>query len=280
VPSGSISQRPPTAAINQRPPTAATLRRRGNRGGIIDPHRSLATVRFTRLDAFVAILLSVGTAGVVLWKLGAIATLWARIFAFLAPRLGLPSGVLRRAVDVGFVGFAVPSFAIDAGAPSRAMWWVTLVVTVLVFLLSLLIRRNLPISYAIRLAAVTQGTALVFFGFWPSSFPYSLPGYVSSMLIAGATVLVLVPVVLGFTYYVLDVSVLQKVSLTILILGHLILFMPLQYALQSYLIYHTSLLLLPLSFMLFGLLPEVMIFIALYGWGVSWEGQTHLGSRE
>lgn len=269
-----------SGSISHQAPSAASLRRRGNRGGIIDPHRSLATVRLSRLDAAVALLLTVGTTGLVLWTLDSIATLWARTFAYLAPRLGFPGGVLRRAVDVGFVGFAVPSFAVDAAAPSRATWWVALVVTLVAVVISLLIRRNLPVAYVIRLAAITQGTALLYFALWPKSFPYTLQGYVSSMLIAGATVLVLVPVVLGFTYYVLDVSLVQKVGLTVAILAHLIVFTPLQYALQSYLIVHASLLLLPLSFMLFGLLPEVMIFIALYGWGVSWEGKGLRGSRE
>jgi hypothetical protein len=41
-----------------------------------------------------------------------------------------------------------------------------------------------------------------------------------------------------------------------------------------------SLLFLPTSFMLFGLLPEIMVVIALYGWGMSWPRRRPRVSRQ
>ena len=97
---------------------------------------------------------------------------------------------------------------------------------------------------------------------------------------AGATVVALVPIVLGLTYYIIDVGLLQKIGLTLAVMGHLLVFIPLQYALQSYVVAHGSLLFLPISFILFGLLPEIMIFIAFYGWGMSWPAREPRGRRE
>ena len=97
---------------------------------------------------------------------------------------------------------------------------------------------------------------------------------------AALTTIAIVPLVLGLTYYVVDTRLRQKLGLTAAAMGHLLVFVPLQYALQSYVIARGSLLLMPLCFVLFALLPEVMIFIALYGWGMSWPSRRLRGRRE
>jgi hypothetical protein len=93
-------------------------------------------------------------------------------------------------------------------------------------------------------------------------------------------VLLVIPVLLALTFYVIDVGVLRKIVLTVVMLGHLLVFVPLQYAVHAWLVVHGTLLLLPVLFLLFGLLPEVMVLIALYGWGMSWRAQRARTRRE
>jgi len=97
-----------------------------------------------------------------------------------------------------------------------------------------------------------------------------LPQYTLGFLQAGCAVLVLVPLVLGLTFYPFDIAVWRKVLLTAMVVGHMAVLLPLQVALHSYVVYHLSLLALPTMFFLWGLLIEVFVFVAFYGWGMSW----------
>ena len=60
-------------------------------------------------------------------------------------------------------------------------------------------------------------------------------------------------------------------ALTLLVMLHLAVLLPFQYVLHAYLLHHFSLLLMPVLFTFFGPVIEVLICIALYGWGVSWK---------
>jgi hypothetical protein len=269
-------------AIAATPRTLAEQDRfRGNHGTIINPHRAIATLPLRGADVVLAIVLGLGGATAYLFALDFVGRAWTWTFQQLAAPLGF-AGVSTRAFRVGsVVAFQLPYFDAVARAPTREQWWIGLLVTVVVLLVSFLFRQAfLPLGYALRLAVVVQATALVFFWHEPWPFPYDLASYVTTMEIGGLTAIGLVPVVLGLTFYVIDARVRQKVGLTLAIAGHLAVFVPLQYALQSYAIAHASLLVMPLCFALFALLPEVMIFIALYGWGMSWPSRRRRGRRE
>jgi hypothetical protein len=254
---------------------------RGNHGTIINPHRAIATLPLRGADLIVAIVLGLGGATVFLFALDFIGRAWTWTFRLLATPLGF-AGVSTRAFRIGpVVAFQLPYFDAVAHVPTRAQWWIGLIVTVIVLLVSFLFRRAfLPLGYALRLAVVVQTTALLFFWHEPWPFPYDLPSYITTMEVAGLTAIGLVPIVLALTFYVIDARVRQKVGLTLAIAGHLVVFVPLQYAFQSYAIARASLLVMPLCFALFALLPEVMIFIALYGWGMSWPSRRQRGRRE
>jgi hypothetical protein len=254
---------------------------RGNHGTLINPHRSIATIPLRAADVVLSIVLAVGTSAVFVLELDLVGRLWTWIFTLVARPLGFP-GVRFHTIDIGsIVEFHLPFFYMHAAAPTRLQWWITLIITVIVALVSFLFRdRFLPLGYALRLAALVQVTALLFFLIKPWPFPYDLPGYVTTMQVAAMTAMALVPLLLGLTYYVVDARFTQKLGLTLAVMGHLMIFVPLQYMLQSYIIAHGSLLLMPLCFALFGLLPEVMIFIAFYAWGMSWPSRQLRARRE
>lgn len=253
---------------------------RGNHGTIINPHRSIATLSLRGTDVVVAILLGLGAEVIYLLELGNVTRAWTWAFARLAGPLGF-AGVSGSTIRIGpLFNFQLPHFDALAIAPTPMQWWVTLIVTAILFVLSFLPRdAYVPLGYALRLVTVVQTTALVFFWARPWAFPYDLAGYITAMQLAGLTAIGLVPLLLALTFYVIDAQLRQKIGLTIAIMGHLLVFVPLQYAVQSYVIAHGSLLLMPLCFALFAILPEVTIFIALYGWGMSWPSPRLRGRR-
>jgi hypothetical protein len=239
-------------------------------------------MELSTVELLLSALLALGATLAYLASLGLVGRAWRAIFTRLAGPLGFHGGVGVKVTRVASMyELSMPYFNAQAAAPGRTGWWVALVVTALVVGASFLLRNAyLPLGYALRFAAAIQTTALVFFAVAPASFPYDLPSYISGMMLIGAVLIGIVPLVLALTFYVIDVAWSRKVALTALIMAHLLVMVPLQYALQSAIIVHLSLIVLPLAFVLFGLLPEIMVLIALYGWGMSWPSPRARGSRQ
>jgi hypothetical protein len=79
----------------------------------------------------------------------------------------------------------------------------------------------------------------------------------------------MVPWMLGFTYYIFDFKFLQKLALTLLTMSYLTVFIPFQYMLHVYIL-QKSILFMPLLYFAFGPFLDVLVFVCLYSWGMSW----------
>jgi hypothetical protein len=258
------------------------VRSTGAQGGRIDPHRAIATIDLHRRDVILAAACFAVATLLYALALPWLGRLWTAAFEALSAPLGMGGAVGQRVTSIAsLTQVAVPYFVAQASAPSRTEWWITLVVTVVVVLCTIPMRsRTLPLAYALRFAAAIQATALLFFAVAPARFPYDLAGYVSGMMLVGAMLIGIVPLVLALTFYLIDVGWTRKVALTVLVMTHLAVLVPLQYALQSVVIVHASLIVLPLCFVMFGLLPEIMVLVALFGWGMSWRPGRARGTRQ
>ena len=89
------------------------------------------------------------------------------------------------------------------------------------------------------------------------------------------------PLVLAMIYFIFDFSLLRKLGLTLVVMLHLAVLIPFQFVIHAYIIHRFSLLFMPILFMLFGLLLEVSVGIAFYGWAMSWQSRSGstLGQR-
>ncbi len=251
-------------------------RRRGWRGGPIRTHRAFAAIHLRWQDVAGNFLLS--AAGVALWIKGvpALATLWARLFAFWSEALGWHAPVIRVAQHFSHVvQFAVPYVAVPAGPPDTT-YWPSALITLVAFLASFFLPENaLPWSYLLRALVILQATALVYFAVAAARFPHDLSGYTVSMLVFGALFIGLVPVILGFTFYLFDFSWGQKLALTAVTMGYLAVFIPFQYMLQVYVLHH-SILLMPVLYFAFGPFLDVLVFVCFYSWGISWQSRRRI----
>src|SRR5947209_14218038 len=96
------------------------------------------------------------------------------------------------------------------------------------------------------------------------------------MLFFGTVLTGMIPLILGFTYFLFDFSLLKKLMLSLISMGYLTLFLPFQYMLQVYIL-RKSILYMPLLYFAFGPFLDVLIFVSLYSWGMSWKiGRAHV----
>lgn len=233
-----------------------------------------------------SVILSLVGFATVFAALPTIGRLWSRLFEWALPLLGVSAGLGWHLIDVGSLfTIGVPYPALDGPWPRTGHWIVVGGITAAFILVSLLIPvRWLPARYFLRFIAAIQTVAIGYFAFSSPPFPYPLPGYIGGLLAAGMAVLALVPIALGFGYYIFDHTLARQILLTVMIVGHLAVLLPLQGLAHAYLIHRLSLLVQPTLFFVFGLLVEVLVLVAFYSWAMSWPGteipQTTPGTAE
>lgn len=263
----------PDPAIDDLDPETERLRYLGHGGGFITRHRALLFSPGNPGKLIPASLLSLSF--LLAWWLvrEPVYRMWSAMLGFWHSVLGLSDGISRvEYLLFGVIPFAVPMPQVGAGMPSTLQWWTGMLLSLILIACSVIVpRRYLPAAYLLRTVAFFQLTAQIFFHFWRDAFPYEPAGYVHGMLIASWFFLAVIPMVLGLTYYIFDFSLRQKIGLTILIMGHQVLLIPMQYAMQAYVMHAQSLLFMPLMFFVFSLPLNVVSFISFFGWGFSWE---------
>jgi hypothetical protein len=259
-------------AVRNRERLLTELREYGARGGRIQPHRAMIGGELTLARGLEIFVLPVLLAAGVVALMPFIATLWTFLFERLREPLGLPGTIGRDVISFGgLMSIAFPYPTATVAVPDSFQWTVVGLFTAALLLISILLPgRWLPLTYALRFAAVVQGTALVVFAIPGAHFPYSLPMYALGFLRMGAVMLVLVPVVLGLVYFPFDVPLWRKLLVVALIVGHAVVLIPLQTLLHVALSWRLSALVMPTMFFVFGVLVEIFAFVAFYGWAMSW----------
>ncbi len=263
------------AAVERRRRLLDDLRRRGARGGLIGQHRAMAGARLTPWRAtsmfVVPLLASIGVAAALPW----IALAWRATIARGLQVLEIPGAVAEHVVAIPFLAdVALPYPTTPGLAPNAAQWWVLGLLWAAVVLVSLALpQRFTPLSYLLRFGAFLQATSFFYFAFWGRRFPYELPPHLLGLVESGAAVAVLAPLALGVTYFAFDVGLPRKMWLTLMTVGHLVVLVPLQTLLHAAVVHRLSSMVLPPMFFFFGILLQVLVVVAFYGWGMSWEAR-------
>ena len=251
------------------------LRFRGVRGGVIPPHRAMAGLPWTLRQFLSTLSLTAGVFALFLGALPWIGDLWRFIFARSRDFLGgldLPLGEQALSLPAG-LEIVLPLLAVTTPQPGAAELWTAGIAAAVVFLLSFaLADRFMPARYFLRLLAILQASAVIFFAFSGEPFPYQLQDHVYLLLTAGLVVMGLAPLVLGLTLHLFDIALWKKLLLTLAVLAHLAVFLPLKAMVHVWLVLHGTAVVMPVLFLVFGLLMDVMILVAFYGWILSEKG--------
>jgi len=127
----------------------------------------------------------------------------------------------------------------------------------------------LPIKYALRILATVMLVSIVYFIVEPTQFPYSITRHMHDIANLGFVLMISSPIMLAFGYYVFPFSITIKIKHTVLILLYFMLLIPHQIVLHILILQHFSLLFMPILYICFGTLFDVLIFVALYSWAAS-----------
>ena len=269
--SGSFERREIAAIGPDALKLAGTLRTRGHRGGVIPMHRALAHFRLGPMNLITAIFLFVFFLSVWLLLLPRVCRFWNRVLTLgirvlpLHAEIGMAQHHLTR-----FIRFDIPYLRMESVPPSAEVWWLTLAVTLALFVATFFLpSRLIPIVYLLRGILIVPATALLFFALLPARFPQTPDSYMQGLVTAGIALISIVPLLFGLTYYIFDFGLLKKAFLTAITMVHLALFLPLQVLLQA-LFLQKTVLFMPLLYIIFGMPVNILIIIAFYSWGMTW----------
>ena len=239
-----------------------------------EEHRAHARVESPR--RVVAEAVGLGVVSTALWvaALPGVSRLWGRALAGLAPDLGA-AGVRMALTDVGGVAtVGVPYLDLEMGLPGPlALFASGLAVLALWLATAFLPERWRPGVYLARAVLLVHASAVAYFALWPERFPYALPDYLHGMTAAGLAVATATPVVLALVLHVQDLSLGRKAAFTALALGYSVVLVPLQYAVQGWVLAHATALAMPVLYLFGGVPLHVLTLVALYAWAMSWPGR-------
>jgi hypothetical protein len=266
-----MSTVPTVPTVPDQTARLADMRHRGVRGTIIAPHRSMLGLDAGPKRLVLSLVGGFAGTAALLAALPAIGRLWIGMVEALHGFLGLPGSVEQRQVDfLRLVQYNLPVLSLEAPVPDHRTLWIAAIASVGLGAVTLLLRgRALPLAYFLRMTALLLLITAGYFALAGDRFPYRLPEYGVGLLTGGVIVMGLIPLILGLTYYVFDLSFFRKVFVTVAVVGHLAVFLPLQAMVHVYLVANLSLVVMPVLFLLFGLMLDVMIFVAFYGWAMS-----------
>jgi len=237
----------------------------------VQSHRAIGRLPIGFQLLLQAIALPLLFCGTLLWAEPQVLAFWRDCILFWSDLLDIPLRAHGEATGMRELGIAWKDGAGSADdLPSANMLLATTVVTGAAWIASRQLRgAMLPLRYLLRILAVVQALALAFFWLLPAQFPYTVESHLTDLASMGFVLLVATPAMLTVGYYVLELGLATKIAHTLLILAYFAIMVPHQIVLHVLVLQHLSLLFMPVLYICFGALFDVLVFVALYSWAAS-----------
>lgn len=234
------------------------------------PHRATRRYRITSTEIVANVVLVALALFAVYCVWPWILEFWSKSIQFWLTRVQVEGAQVKLAnTHLPWMGASVAIAARDT-LPTMWQWWGTLVITAGVYALSYFVsRERLPLLYLLRTLVFMQATSLVYFYFWPSRLPVTLSKFGSDMIQLVGAMLFIVPILYGCTLYIFHMSLWRKLLTTAATLLYLVLCLPPHLSLLILIMQKGTVLLLPVIYFVFMLLPYIMVVIAIYGYSLS-----------
>jgi len=245
---------------------AAMLRRAEAAASSAGPHRSMRRHARDRLGIGLALGTAVGLTLAVWAAEPWIAQVWQHVIAGWTSRLGIALSL----VQDGSASHWLNAGGNDTLRPGRVAGVTAAALVIAGWGSTLWMPDRLtPLKYAIRVLCAVQASAIAWFALAPGSFPYTAGAHLGAMLASGYSLMLVIPSLLAFGYVLLDLPLHRRLLGPPGVLAFFLLEVPHKAVLHVWLVQQFSLLLMPVLYLFFGLLFDVMLFIALYSWMVS-----------
>lgn len=245
----------------------------GAKGTPIRMHRALRSLNLTA-SMWATIILLPALVSFLLWaNLEPITNLWATVFDFWIWKLKLGGHVSYLGMSFFGQSLYIPYPDLPVTNPSQFAVWLNLLISVLLLAVSALLSKGyLPLIYIIRAALMVQMSASIYFFIVPEGLPYALSNYIAGMLIVGLYITFLVSPILAFIYYVFDFGLVRKLIVTALMVSYFVVVLPFQYMVHAMIFSSWSMLFMPVMYLLFGALLNVLFLVSWYSWAMTWRG--------
>lgn len=195
---------------------------------------------------------------------------WAILMHFFLLKIGYSDVLTYTEYTLFKVSFLLPSIDLDASAPSALCWYFTLLLVIIIFLLTYLITEAFtPLKYLVRAVLFVLSCSLLFFYFYPADFPYDVEIYTRVGMMQILSMIILIPWIFAFSYYLFGYKIVQKSIVTTFVILYFVLLGPFQYLISAIMINQFSLLYMATLYIFFGLLIDIFILIAFYGYALS-----------
>jgi len=247
------------------------VRFRGHRGGVIAMHRALTRYVLSPADLVTAVLMVLLISLIWLLLVPHVCDLWVRIMDYGIHSLPFHAQLhISEHYVTSFFRFRIPFPSMEAVLPDAQIWRMTGLATLAIFIGTFFMPSQwIPVTYLLRGILFIQATALVYFALIPAEFPHTPDSYLEGLLASGLAIISILPLLFGLTFFIFQFSMGQKIFLTALTMAHLVLFLPLQILLQG-LILQKTVLFMPVLYIVFGMPLDVLVIIAFYAWGMTW----------
>jgi hypothetical protein len=242
------------------------------KGAIIPMHHAFKTLRFGLMSKLSVLMLPVLFC-ILVW-IGAdwVADVWTGILRYWMGMLYENGDIAFQQMQVVGKTINIPHPLLEAAIPTPTAVWISLIASLVLFWLSLFLPQSImPFVYLIRAGLLVHMSASIYFIFTPDSFPYDIQTYVAAALTMGLYMMFLIPLVLTAVFYIFDFPLLWKVFITFATLAFMLIAIPHQYLLHAFFIHSGTYLFMPVLYFLFGVLLDVLMFIAFYSIGMSYQ---------
>ena len=233
-------------------------------------HRAISRITVEPYLLAEAIVLPIVFCGMLLMVEPYLMAFWRNVILFWMARMDIPLQAQQHAMTIGALHFEWINPDNSSTMPDFAMKLASAIVTFLLFALTTRMNSKLlPLKYLLRILCTVQTVALIFFTYIPSQFPYSIPDHMRDLISMGYMLILAIPVLLAIGFYLLHFPLVSKIAYSIAILAYFIVMTPFKIALHAVVLYHLSLLYMPLLYICFGAVFDVLLFVALYSFFVS-----------
>lgn len=233
-------------------------------------HRAICRLRIGSALWLQIILLPLLFCGLLILAEPALTNFWRNCIAFWFARLDLPLQATNPAASISTLHFDWRNDVVEAAIPGFSARLTSMALTLLVFATTFRMQgRMVPLQYLLRILCGVQAIALLFFWYAPAQFPYTVSDHLQDLLTMGHILILAIPLMLAVGYYLLQLSLSVKVTHTLGILGYFIVMIPHKAVLHTLILYKTSVLYMPLLYVCFGAVFDVLLFVALYSWLIS-----------